>query len=350
MAYKTTSCPVLQFARDMQQGKKPPPSSVIIGDETHLINEARTAIEQAAAASETARIDFAELGDNPSAGGASLFGGTTLQNIIGYSSSFRLGKPPEDAFNALIKIIARPPDGDIVIAAFYGFDDKKMKGKLAWLHELQNKHKAKVIRAMQCGESATAQWCKFWLPSMNDDAANDIGAQTTGNFGAAKQAMMKMALYGGTTAKDAKAALSDGGRYGIFELTDKAVLHDGRGALKILAHLLAANQPAPLILWAISDAAWKLMALKRGAPVFGAWGDRLSAMKKIANYESERNIMEVIRKAARADRIIKGAEYKNTEDKGATIKIALTNLIVDLASLGRKARIPLPGRAITGDD
>ena len=61
-------------------------------------------------------------------------------------------------------------------------------------------------------------------------------------------------------------------------------------------------------------------------------------------------VLVVIRRAARADRIIKGMSYKTTDDKGATIKVALTNLVADLASLGRNVPMPLPGRAVLEDD
>lgn len=352
MGYASIICPVLKFAAGLQKGEiKPPPFAVIVGEEPHLINEARTAIGKAAKASDNERTEFAELGDDPSAGGASLFGGIRLQNIVGHSSSFRQGKPPANAFDALVKIASRPPDNDIVVASFYGFDSQKMRGKLVWLGELQNKHKAKVIRAMQCDGAATAQWCKFWLPGIDNDAAAYIGEQSTGNFGAAKQAVMKMQLYGGATKSDAEDALKEGKRYGVFDLTDKLFSNDagrGKDALKILAHLLAANEPLPLILWAIESAAWNLITIKRGGKVFNAWGDRLAAMRRIANYESEQNILEVIRRASNADRVIKGVAADKADDKGATTKIALTNLVVDLASLGRKARIPLPGRAVAG--
>lgn len=376
------ACAVLRFVRELQQGNKAPPSIVIIGDETHLINEARTAIEQSVKDADKERLDFADLGDNPSMGGGSLFGGTRVQNIVGYSSSFRnktrvdcLGKdndkcaikhgkskkecdnckkergswPPDDVYDSFAKIMTRKADNDIVIASFYGFDDKKMQGKMAWLRRLEVGNKVKTIRAMQCDESATAQWCKLWLPKMDDDAATYIAMQSAGNFGAAKQAVMKMQLYGGTTQADAEDALRDGKRYGVFDMTDKLVFHKGKDALRILAHLLANNESPYGILGALGFVVWSLLTLKRGGSV-NIWGSKLNAMQRIANYESEEKLLAVVAKAARADRIIKGAVYKNTDDKGATIKIALTNLVVDIASLGRKANINLPGRAMTKGD
>ena len=352
------SCAVLSFAKELAKNKKAPSSCIIIGDEVQLINEARAAIATAAAATATERLDMTELDEDISAGGASLFG-SRLCNIVRHSL-----RPSEEAQATLLKIVNRPADNDVYVISFYGFDERKIKSGLSpqkkkadeetaregWLKELQNNAKVKVIKATRCDD--IAGWCSFWSPDITPEAVAAIGGQTVGNLGAAKQAVMKMALYGGTTAEDARRALSDGGKYGVFDVADRAVCHLGREAFQILAQLLAENTPAPLILWSIGNAAQQLLKIKRDNPafVFGAWGQKLDKMRRTARTTNEETILEVIRRAARADRIIKGMSYKTTDDKGATIKVALTNLVADLASLGRNVPMPLPGRAVLEDD
>lgn len=338
-------CEVLKRVREM---KKAPQSWVVVGDEVQLINEARAAARNIAKDAAAERTDFAALVEQPSIGGASLFGGSRLLEVVDY------GKPAAEAHEVLLKLVSRPPDADSVVIAVYGLERKQVsqKGKLlAWLGALQ-KH-APVVSAMRLNAAATAEWCRHWLPEISSEAAAMVGAKTEGNLGAAKQAIMKMSIGGGTEAADAAKALSDGGRYTVFDVADNAVCHRGGKALEILARLFADNTPAPLILWSLGNAAQQLLSVKRG-DMRGIWGqERVKGMRKIASNSTEEQLVELVRRAARADRVIKGAVYKSVDDKGASerdVKIALTNLVVDIAAAGRNKNVPLPGRAGLGDD
>ncbi len=338
-----TDCAVFRFVRAL---KKPPPIIFVFGDEAQLINEARDAIAKASGASERERLSFAEFADMPPAGGSSLFGGSRLLDIVGHRSELVQGKLPKKESEALARIAARPAEGEVAVVSFYGLEQKQLGPKKdpAWLRDL---HKSKnLVRAMRIGADATADWCRHWLPEMENDAASLIGGLAEGNLAAAKQAVIKMSLCGETTKESAARALSGGGRHTPFEVMDEALAHHahhGTRALKKLSRLFAENEAPPFILWAAAQALQQLLAAKSGNSrgIF-PW-KRLDDIKKTAYKESEERLLELIRRAAQADRIVKGAGgLKTAEEKDA--KILLTNLTVDLASAGGKSKIVLPGR------
>ena len=160
-----------------------------------------------------------------------------------------------------------------------------------------------------------------------------------GNLAAAKNIALKINIGDDKDKevldeKTVKAALNDGGRYDVFDLTDAALDGRGRRALQVLRVLYEADIAEPLILWALADAAQKLLTLKNGGEV--RTGRRqLERLQKVARTAPTEKIHKLLSRAAKTDQVIKGLIVGDA-------KIALLGLTADLATVGRNVKIRLP--------
>nr|NDG61032.1 hypothetical protein [Betaproteobacteria bacterium] len=114
----------------------------------------------------------------------------------------------------------------------------------------------------------------------------------------------------------AQQTLADSARWSAFDLQASCLLGDRQRSLKILEGLLAVAEPAPLILWALADAARQLQALHE---CLQAGLNRSQAFRQLRIYASREAVfhraldrismaqsMRLLALAARTDRCIKG--------------------------------------------
>lgn len=314
--------------------RRPTGIYVLYGEEAQLIEEARTAIRAAAKPERRERADLEKLADSPiiKNRGGSLFGsGACLYEVIGH------GTPPQSAVAAMKKLTARLEPPDVLIVSIYGLAYKQHKA--AWLRDISAGGRAAV--AARLTAAATADWCRRWLAewkmTVADDSINWLAAQTEGNLAAAKQCLYKLQLTGNHDKADCAAqvaaALSGDARYNVFDLSEAALAGNGKQSLAILNVLWDIQEPPPLIVWAIANTAGGILAAKRGeAP---GWGLPAAKIREVASHTTEQAIIRVLRRAAHADRVIKGIDIGD-------IKIALIDAVAGLACLRRGVKMSTP--------
>ena len=339
----------VEFVREMQKERSPGGAYIFYGEEPQLIEEMRAALRTAG---DYKNLEFASLelfgdSDRPdssiaSSPGDSLFGGgATLYEITAHSPPTGLrGKKSGDgdgggSLGILRDVIKRVKSPDSLTLSFYRLDRKHHKAK--WFKDLGAN--AVVVHCPPLNAKQTAIWCKKWARewemSLSEDAVARLAAQTEGNLSAAKQCLYKMRLAGGGNEENVAEALSGGARLNIFQLTDAALSGDGKKTLAILNVLLEIQEPPPLILWAISAAASGILALKRGGYPAGLSKSATESARVVSQNTGENAVLEVLRRAAYADRVIKGVA-------NGEIKLALTDAAVALVCLRRGKTIPTP--------
>ena len=344
--------PVADFIRALPDS--PSGAFVILGEEPQLIEEARTAIRSRGNFGSKERADLESLAESGIAAdrGASLFGGgACLYEIVGHTAPRGHAAKESDAdiegkkddLSTLVQFAERIAAPDVLVLALYGLERKHYKA--AWLRDL-GKH-ATVLIANRLGSVQTADWCRNWMTEwkleLPEDSINWLAAQTEGNLTAAKQCLQKILLCresNGTVANnlsEVKDILSGGARYSIFRMTEEALCGQGRKALDILNVLLETQEPPPLILWTLTNAANGVLLVKRKQQP--PWGLPAAQLREAGRRANESQIMEVILRAAHADRIVKGVEVGD-------IKTALIDTLLALAALKNNVALPTPKRVI----
>ncbi|MGU9951658.1 MAG: DNA polymerase III subunit delta [Gammaproteobacteria bacterium WSBS_2016_MAG_OTU1] len=306
---------------------------ILFGEEWQLIEETREIIRQKIKSSEREHCDMDKLPDSPmleTSGGALFGGGPCLYETTGY------GKPSSASLESLKIKASRLTAPDIFCISFYGITRKNYKD--VWLRETSALGFA--VAATPLTIALTASWCRRWLKnwelSLDDDSVLELATQTEGNLSAAKQCLYKIRLSDTPNISDSEkitAALSGGARYNISHLTEAALSGDGKKSLAILNVLLDIQEPPPLIVWAVGNAVSGLLATKRGgAP---GWGLPNRIVREVATRTDESRILEVLKRVAYADKVIKGIARDD-------IRIALTDAVAGLACLRRGNRISTP--------
>ncbi|MGI9296309.1 MAG: DNA polymerase III subunit delta [Gammaproteobacteria bacterium] len=325
---------------------------IFYGEEPQLIEELRAALRAAGKYENVERASLELFGDSDrpdsriaeSPGDALFGGGAILYEITAHAPPTGLrAKKPEDGgggsggtLHTLQNIVARVKAPDSLAISFYGLDRRHYKAK--WFSDLGKN--AVAVHCARLDAECTAVWCRRWADEwqipLSAAAAARLAEQTEGNLSAAKQCLQKICISGGNGGEEQVAeALSGGARFNIFHLADAALSGDGKKSLAILNVLLDIQEPPPLILWAISAAASGVLAAKRGNYPPGLSKDAAAAARQVAGRTRENAVLEVLRRAASADRIIKGVE-------DGDIKIALTDAVAALACLRRGNPIPTP--------
>lgn len=335
------------FVRSLGKDRAPAGVYVLYGEEPQLIDEARAAIQSAGNFGSVERASLELFGDSEKpdshiaeSPGAALFGGgACFYEITAHAPPTGIRSEGEGggAYKILQGIVKRIKPPDALTVSFYGLERRHHRAK--WFLELTGNAEA-AISCSRLTAAQTAKWCEKWAKEMelqmSEDAVNLLASQTEGNLAAAKQCLQKMRLHGGGGSEEEVAeALSGGARFNIFHLVDAALAGKGKQSLAILNVLWDLQEPPPLILWAASAAASGVLAAKRGQYPAGLAKPAAAAAKQIAQKVREESVMEVLHRAAHADRVIKGID-------AGDIKIALTDTVAALACLRRGNTISVP--------
>lgn len=324
---------------------------IFYGEEPQLIEELRAILRVAGKYENVERASLELFSDSESPdsriagspGNALFGGGAILYEITAHAppTGLRAAKGDDSGgtLRTLQNIVGRVKSPDSLALSFYGLDRKHYKAK--WFSELCTK--ATAVHCARLDGKGTAAWCRRWAEEwqtpLSAAAVDRLAEQTEGNLSAAKQCLQKIRLSGGGEEAQVTEALSGGARFNIFHLSEAALSGDGKKTLAILNILLDIQEPPPLILWAISAAASGVLAAKRGGYPAGLSKASADAARQVARHASEIAVLEVLRRAAFADRVIKGVEIGD-------IKIALTDAVAALACLRRGNKIPTPSLQI----
>ena len=334
---------------------------IFIGEDPQLIEEGRVAVRKNYGGPVDERESLEDMANKESAAfkltydrGGNLFAG----NVSGaFYEITGITKPTKESLSALTKLIQRLKPDDVLSVGIYGLDGKTLapdykKGyKTAWVRDLNRD--GKLFCAKKLIGADAVWWCNRWAGefgvNLSKGSSKWLADNTQGTLSSAKQCIQMMSYNKdlpsdeNSQIKIMQSMLSGRSKYNIFQLVDAALNSNGKEAISILNALFEIQEPEPLLVWAIGNAANGVLAAKRGAYPIGMSKATVERARLISGRTSENSILDVIKSVSYADKIVKGVE---TGD----IKIALTASIVKLATLGRNVKIPTPKVDIEYDD
>lgn len=298
------------------------PHYLISGDEPLLVDEALAAIR--AAATEAGFTERERHVAERSFDWEELRAG--LQNMSLFSErrsvEVRLptGKPGDKGARFLSGVAAEPLQDTLLIVITPALDSRSAKSK--WVTSLAGSGAWLPLRTPD--ERALPGWIAARLKraglTAEAEAAALLAARVEGNLLAAQQEIDKLSLLhegGKVTVQSVRAAVADGARYDVFQLSDAALAGNTQRAARILNHLQQEGVAAPLVLWslareiaAVSDVALSVASGRSPSQALrdaGVWQSRQKLVGRAAGQLNARAARQLLDRACKADRIVKGA-------------------------------------------
>ncbi len=280
------------------------------------------------------------------AGALSLFGGRQLLDL-----RLPTGKPGEQGARALTAYAEAPPPDTLLLVTAPRLDRAAQRS--AWYRALEAA--GVVVQVWPVERARLPGWIRQEAARLglrlDAEAARLLAERAEGNLLAAAQELEKIRLLHGEGAVDARAvleAVSDSARYGPQDLADAALAGEAARVARILAGLRAEGEAPALVLWVLAREARTLaaMAAEGGrapealAAAHGVWERRRPLVAGALRRLGRAGARAALAQAARADRVVKGAE--RGEPWGELLELAL------LLARGRGA-LPSP-RALTAGE
>ena len=303
------------------------PAYLISGDEPLLAAEAADAVRaRARQAGFTEReVYFIErAGDwdaaRASAANLSLFGARRVLELR--LASGRPGSTGNAALVALLK--GEAPDTLLLILA-PRLDREAQSAE--WVREVERR--GAWLAVWPIDAARLPAWLRARSRSLglklDEPALELLAARTEGNLLAARQELEKLALLaeGPLGAAQLEGGVADSARFDVFQLSEAALSGNAARSLRMLAGLRAEGTEATLVLWALSKAlrdVWNALA-DGGRPP--AWQRHGAALAQALQRAPRLSFLALVRRAARADRIIKGREPGNAWDELALLAAEL---------------------------
>ncbi len=317
-----------QLAADL--GKRLLPIYLVSGDEPLQVNEAADAIRAAARAQgfDERQVLQAETGFDWSSLAAagdslSLFAARKLIELRLPSA-----KPGDAGSKALVAYAERPSRDDLLLIICGKLEKAQQNGK--WFKALDAA--GVVVQIWPVEPRALPGWVRQRLAARGFKATPEavalLAERVEGNLLAAAQEVEKLVLLYGSGELDAdtvRAAVSDSARYDVFELADSALGGDAARCARILQGLRGEGSEPVLILWALVREV-RALALIAAATEGGAaldsllqqqrvWDKRKPLYHAALKRHNAQRWRLLLRRAARLDRIVKGAEPGNPWDE-----------------------------------
>ncbi|WP_018946612.1 DNA polymerase III subunit delta [Thioalkalivibrio sp. AKL17] len=251
----------------------------------------------------------------------SLFASRTLVDL-----RLATGKPGREGGEKL-KACAAAPQSDTVLLLQLPRPDRDMR-RAAWFKAMESA--AVVVHARPVPPERLDGWIRERLTRhglrITDEALQLLAARVEGNLLAARQEIEKLALAGvrEIDLETLSESTADAARFDLFGLSAAALRGETGRALRMLEGLLDEGQPEPLILWALArDARLLVQALERRAAgandreaFQGSFGDQQKALRLAAGRLDVARARDILRLAARVDRVIKGQEQHGDARQG----------------------------------
>jgi len=236
------------------------------------------------------------------------------------------GKPGKDGGAVLAEYVERPPEDTILLISSGKVDKRSQSAK--WYKALDT-----VGVTMQVWPVETAEmprWLDQRLRSRglqpDRESVRIIAERVEGNLLAAAQEVDKLLLLNGPgplSAEQVEAAVADSARFDVFGLVDTALAGDAARLTRMLDGLRAEGVEPILVLWALTRELRSLadMAaqIESGKGLDGVlarvWGKRKGPVKMGLQRHNRARWQQMLRRAARLDRVIKGAATGNAWDE-----------------------------------
>ncbi|HKJ76840.1 MAG TPA: DNA polymerase III subunit delta, partial [Gammaproteobacteria bacterium] len=234
------------------------------------------------------------------------------------------GKPGDAGSKALTAYAANAPEDTVLLITAGRLDKRQQQSK--WFKALESA--GVVVQVWPVDAKALPGWVAERMRSRglqpNQEAARLLAEKVEGNLLAAAQEVEKLALlYGEAEVDEAAvaAAVSDSSRYDVFELVDTALSGDAARVVRVVDGLRGEGTEPTLVLWALGREVRALAAM--AAEVAGGagpdavmgkhqvWSRRKGPVGAALKRAGPNRWRGLLQRAARADRIIKGAEWGN---------------------------------------
>ncbi|GAB4289268.1 MAG: DNA polymerase III subunit delta [Thiohalomonadaceae bacterium] len=306
------------------------PIYLVSGDEPLQLNEATDALRAAARAqgySERevlqveAGFDWGTLA--AAASHLSLFAARKLIEL-----RLPSGKPGDAGAKALSAYAAAPSPDNLLLISCGKLDKQQQNSK--WFKALEAA--GAVVQVWPVEPRALPGWVRQRLQARGlqatPEAAQLLADRVEGNLLAAAQEAEKLALLYGSGPLDAeqvRSAVADSARYDVFELADAALGGDAPRCARILEGLRGEGDDPVLILWALVREVRALAQIAAGQAAgtplatllqeHRVWDKRKPLYQAALQRHNLRRWRTLLRRAARLDRICKGAEPGNPWDE-----------------------------------
>jgi DNA polymerase-3 subunit delta len=287
------------------------PAYLISGDEPLLSGEAADAVRAGARAAgfSEREVHFIERASDwdevrASAGNLSLFGSRRVIEI-------RLGTArPGAAGNAALVALLEARDPDLLLLVMAPRLDREAQSA-DWVRSIETRGAWLAVWPVEANR--LVDWLRGRSRRLGLEASEDalemLAARTEGNLLAAHQELSKLLwLADGSriTADTVLASVADSARFDVFQLGEAVLAGETARALRMLAGLRTEGTEPTLALWAVTRAlrdVWTAHAAGAAPP---AWQRRSAALAKALGRAPQLSFTSLARRAAGADRMIKG--------------------------------------------
>lgn len=238
------------------------------------------------------------------------------------------GKPGDAGAKALTAYAAEPSPDNLLLISCGKLEKQQQNSK--WFKALEDA--GAVVQVWPVEPRALPGWIRQRLQvrglQPTAEAAQLLAERVEGNLLAAAQEVEKLALLYGSGALDVeqvRTAVADSARYDVFELADAALGGDGARCARIVEGLRGEGEEPVLILWALVREVRALALIAAGQAAGTAletlfqqqrvWDKRKPLYQAALKRHNLRRWRALLRRAARLDRICKGAEPGNPWDE-----------------------------------
>lgn len=282
--------------------------------------EALLALEAADRIREAARRDgaterevfFAEPGADWTRMGAaaanlSLFASKRLMEI-----RIPTGKPGTEGSKAITAHVSKLPDDAITLVMLPELEWQQMKS--SWFGALDSA--GVVVEAKAVTRDELPDWLAKRLARQDQHASVEtlewLADRVEGNLLAAKQEVEKLALLlpkGEVTLAAIRESVTDVSRFERDTLMEAIHAGDAGRVVRAMESLEAEGEPAPLLLWALTEELRLMMALRANQrPRRFLSPEQLSALQKTARLHGVESFDRELARAHQVDRMVKGVE------------------------------------------
>jgi len=236
------------------------------------------------------------------------------------------GKPGKEGGAALVEYAGRPPEDTVLLVSSGKVDKRSQSAK--WYKALDKVGATLQVWPVEAAEMP--RWLDQRLRSRglqpDRDAVRIIAERVEGNLLAAAQEVDKLVLLNGAgslSAGQVEAAVADNARFDVFGLVDAALAGDAPRLTRMLDGLRGEGVEPILVLWALTrelrNLADMAAQIESGKGMDGVlarvWGKRKEPVKVGLQRHNRVRWQQMLRRAARLDRVIKGAASGNAWDE-----------------------------------